>query len=346
MLWLSEDAIQYAVSRCNRCENFKVVIASSDIRLRRNIYELAKKIHSELKNGVQIIGHARHRNDLTIDFQNGSRINIMSASKNARGHKCHLLIVPKNTDYAVLNEVLRPMEILGLEDWEEDWRREYVPIWGESGERSQIPDKIPTIDEEEFDKILNGTTMGENNYTHDNTWDTVMQKINNLSRKKLEKCDVYIFDIKLCDNEIDKDFDVFSEKSLEKLGELFVGRTGIVEPCSRFGDQTARIYETWIEKTPEKLTSYGMPYVALKASAYVLRIPNTRDLIHKLETGNIKEVSIGCSVEKEICSICGENVMRAECSHTKSCTYSSNICYHILESPTDAYEWSFVATTY
>ncbi|MGN0464586.1 MAG: hypothetical protein ACI4GA_07845 [Acutalibacteraceae bacterium] len=175
------------------------------------------------------------------------------------------------------------------------------------------------------------------------TDDKVMAQINRLSRKKLEKDEVYIFNITLCDNEIDRDFDVFSEKSLTELAGLFIGKTGISDHSMRSSDQTARIYSTWIEKTPGKLTSYGEPYAALKAGAYMVKTKRNEDLIKEIDAGIKKEVSVGCSVAKSICSVCGRDAMREGCSHRKGRTYDGKICYHTLTDPTDAYEWSFVA---
>lgn len=173
--------------------------------------------------------------------------------------------------------------------------------------------------------------------------DGVMEKINRLSRKKLEKNEVYVFNITLCDNEVDRDFDVFSEKSLNELGKLFIGKTGISDHSMKSSDQTARIYATWIEKTPGKLTSYGETYVALKAGAYMVKTKRNEDLIKEIDAGIKKEVSVGCSVAKSVCSVCGRDVMRDGCEHVKGKTYGGKLCYHTLTDPTDAYEWSFVA---
>lgn len=179
---------------------------------------------------------------------------------------------------------------------------------------------------------------------YDRTPDSgVMEKINRLSRKKLDESEVYTFNITLCDNEIDRDFDVFSEKSLEELGKLFIGKTGISDHSMKSSDQTARIYDTWLERTAEKLTSYGAPYVALKAGAYMVKTKKNEDLIKEIDAGIKKEVSVGCSVSKSVCSICGKDTMHYGCEHIKGKMYGTGMCYNTLTDPTDAYEWSFVA---
>lgn len=167
--------------------------------------------------------------------------------------------------------------------------------------------------------------------------------INKHTRTPLSADDVYTFTVTLCDNEIDRDFECFSLKSLEKLKELFVGKTGITDHSMLSKDQTARIFRCYIETDTSKTTSKGEAYTALKARAYTLKNDSNKDLIASIDGGIRKEVSIGCSVSKVVCSICGKNMRTHSCEHIKGKTYKGNVCHGILEDPTDAYEWSFVA---
>lgn len=167
--------------------------------------------------------------------------------------------------------------------------------------------------------------------------------INTHARTPLTLDDVYTFSVTLCDNEIDRDFECFSIRSLEKLKELFVGKTGITDHSMLSKDQTARIFHCYIETDSSKTTSEGEIYTALKARAYTLRNDSNKDFIASIDGGIKKEVSVGCSVNKVICSICGKNMRTHSCEHIKGKSYKGRICYGILEEPTDAYEWSFVA---
>lgn len=63
----------------------------------------------------------------------------------------------------------------------------------------------------------------------------------------------------------------------------------------------------------------------------------------ELESGIKKEVSVGCSVAEATCSICGADRRKGECGHVKGRCYDGILCCTILDHPTDAYEWSFVA---
>ena len=69
-----------------------------------------------------------------------------------------------------------------------------------------------------------------------------LARINRFAKKELRAEEVYTFAVKLCDNEVDRDFERFDRAALEKLSELFVGRTGIFDHSWSAGGQTARIY--------------------------------------------------------------------------------------------------------
>lgn len=170
-----------------------------------------------------------------------------------------------------------------------------------------------------------------------------LELINKYTRSPLTQEDVYIFSVTLCDNEVDRDFECFSTKSLDVLGEMFVGKTGISDHSMSSKDQRARVFRTFIEKDTKKRTSYGEIYTALKARAYMLRTKENESLIKEIEGGIKKEVSVGCAVKECICSVCGKDMKKHLCEHIKGRTYNNEVCYGVLETPTDAYEWSFVA---
>ncbi len=69
-------------------------------------------------------------------------------------------------------------------------------------------------------------------------------------------------------------------------------------------NQAARIYRTEVVRE-SWMTEAGEPYCYLKGCAYLLRTEGNRELIAAIE-GDQKEVSVGCAVERSVCSICGE----------------------------------------
>ena len=56
---------------------------------------------------------------------------------------------------------------------------------------------------------------------------TTLEKINRFTRRELGEDEVYTFSVILCDNDIDRDLERFSDEALVTLAEKFIGRTGI-----------------------------------------------------------------------------------------------------------------------
>ena len=168
-----------------------------------------------------------------------------------------------------------------------------------------------------------------------------LELINKYTRTPLNENDVYVFSVVLCDNDIDRDCERFSDSSLEKLSELYVGVTGITDHEAKSSNQSARVFSCKTETLNDRQCSDGRTYKRLFARAYIPRNDRSRPLIEELESGIKKEVSVGCSVKRRICSICGNDI--AVCDHIRGRKYAGKLCYVTLDEPTDAYEWSLVA---
>ena len=165
--------------------------------------------------------------------------------------------------------------------------------------------------------------------------------INQFAKSPLKETDVYVFTVRLCDNEVDRDWERFDPKALEALGELFVGKSGVFDHQWSAHGQTARIYRTEVVREPAQMTMAGDGYCWLKAWAYLLRTEKNAELIAEIEGGIKKEVSVGCSMARRACSICGAE--DGGCQHVKGQEYNGKLCFVELKEPRDAYEWSFVA---
>ena len=170
-----------------------------------------------------------------------------------------------------------------------------------------------------------------------------LEKINRYTRRAFQEEELYTFSVVLCDNEVDRDMERFTIPALERLGELFLGKTGIFDHAPQAQNQAARIYDCRVECLPERVTRAGEAYHRLVARAYLPRCPKNEEFILELESGIKKEVSVGCSVAEATCSICGADRRKGECGHVKGRCYDGILCCTILDHPTDAYEWSFVA---
>ena len=165
--------------------------------------------------------------------------------------------------------------------------------------------------------------------------------INKYTRRNLLADEVYVFSVVLCDNAIDRDGERFTVESLFALEKLFVGKTGIFDHNPSAKNQTARIISCAVEAVEGKKTATGDDYFRLKARAYIPKSEKNNEVILALDSGIIKEVSVGCAVDEVLCSICGEKI--GSCPHMKGEVYNSKICCGELTNPYDAYEWSFVA---
>ena len=160
-----------------------------------------------------------------------------------------------------------------------------------------------------------------------------LEQINSLAKTRLNGEQVYVFSLRLCDDQIDRDGERFDTAALPGLAKLFIGKTGIVDHKWSTDNQIARIFETQVVR--EKDVSY------IKAWAYIRRGGANDEVIADIEAGIKKEVSVGCAMARAVCSICGSEY--GTCGHVKGETYEGQTCAVILKEPVDAYEFSFVA---
>ena len=160
-----------------------------------------------------------------------------------------------------------------------------------------------------------------------------LEAINAQAKAELTAEQVYVFSVRLCDDQIDRDGERFDTAALPALAKMFVGKTGIVDHKWSSSGQVARIFETQV------IQDNGVSYI--KAWAYIRRGGNAEEIIADIEAGIKKEISVGCAMGRAICSVCGGEY--GECGHQKGEHYDGMLCCVILKEPLDAYEFSFVA---
>lgn len=160
-----------------------------------------------------------------------------------------------------------------------------------------------------------------------------LEAINAQAKAKLTEDQVYVFSLRLCDDQIDRDMERFDTQALPALAKLFIGKTGIVDHKWSSDAQVARIFAT--EVVEEDRVSY------IKAWAYIRRGGAADEVIADIEAGIKKEVSVGCAMGRAVCSVCGSEY--GSCGHQKGEHYDGALCCAILKEPMDAYEFSFVA---
>ena len=160
-----------------------------------------------------------------------------------------------------------------------------------------------------------------------------LAEINALAKGSLTEEQVYVFSVRLCDDQVDRDFERFDRSALPELAKLFVGKSGIVDHKWSASSQLARIFAA--EVVQEESVSF------IKAWAYIRRGGAGDEWIADIEAGIKKEVSVGCSMGRSVCSVCGGDY--GSCGHRKGEYYDGELCCAVLKEPVDAYEFSFVA---
>ena len=160
-----------------------------------------------------------------------------------------------------------------------------------------------------------------------------LEAINAQAKGKLTPEQVYVFSLRLCDDQVDRDGERFDTAALPGLAKLFIGKTGIVDHRWSSDSQVARIFATEVVRLD------GVSFI--KAWAYIRRGGQADEVIADIEAGIKKEVSVGCAMGRSICSVCGSEY--GTCGHQKGESYDGAVCCAILKEPMDAYEFSFVA---
>lgn len=165
--------------------------------------------------------------------------------------------------------------------------------------------------------------------------DTELALINSQSLRELSAEEVFAFRLAACDNQPDRDNERFSDATLEGLAKLFVGRPVLMDHAWSAGRQTARVYGAYVASDDA--------VKRLILLCYMPRTDKTADTITAIETGILRECSVGCVVERAICSICGADQTQQCCAHIPGREYAGKVCIMELDGAKDAYEVSLVA---
>ena len=159
-----------------------------------------------------------------------------------------------------------------------------------------------------------------------------LRGVNLQSKGELTAEAVYVFSVRLCDDQVDRDNERFDTGALPELGRMFLGKPGIVDHNWSAEKQVARIFDTEVRQEDGVSCLMGWAYIPRAGR---------EQLISDIESGIRREVSISCSMGKRLCSICGQEM--GTCGHRAGEEYGGEICTAVLTEPKDAYEFSFVA---
>ncbi len=160
--------------------------------------------------------------------------------------------------------------------------------------------------------------------------------INRQTLRTLSTEEVYTFRLAACGNRVDRDIERFTDRSLDDMAVLFVGKTVISDHRWSSGEQIARVYAAAVEAG-----AGGDKRLVL--SCYLPRNESTKTLIDAIDAGILREVSVAVRVKRYTCSICGKDYLGSDCPHVRGLEYAGKTCHVELDGVSDVYEVSFVA---
>ena len=141
-----------------------------------------------------------------------------------------------------------------------------------------------------------------------------------LSNSPTSGNDAMLFSFVAADNDIDKENERFSLKSLKTIASLLVGKIGQIGLPTDCKYPGARVIEANVKIDPYKRTKYGWAYIYVEAIAFIQKNIATQKICEKIDNGEITQVSIGAS--------CGKKHKSADCT--------------VVTEVKDVYEWSLI----
>lgn len=159
--------------------------------------------------------------------------------------------------------------------------------------------------------------------------------VNRQTLRPLKADEVFTFKLAACNTEVDRENERFTRDALEQMAEKFVGRTVLRDHRWSAESQTARVYAAQVDEENGVAT--------LILLCYMPRTNATQDTITAIESGILRECSVGLAVGRVECSICGADQTDTVCRHRAGREYDGQKCYFSLSDVQDVYEISLCA---
>lgn len=160
-----------------------------------------------------------------------------------------------------------------------------------------------------------------------------LEQINRQSLRTLTADEVFTFKLAACNDQVDRDLERFTQRALEGFAKLFVGKPVLRDHNWSANAQTARVYAAGVDERD------GARVLTLRA--YMPRNEATKATIDLIETGMLRECSVGVAVERSLCSVCGSEY--GKCQHRRGGEYEGKRCHVELDGAADCYEISLCA---
>lgn len=112
MIFYSQKAVEYAVTRCMEKPKYKVLVSIPLSRL-KELKRFIKKTKYKQDIGYRI---TETSDCLTVRFENGSVIYTVSTAEHTKGRPVHLAILDDNLSRDFIIKVILPIEILEIRE--------------------------------------------------------------------------------------------------------------------------------------------------------------------------------------------------------------------------------------
>lgn len=112
MIFYSQKAIEYAVTRCVEKPKYRVLV-SIPISHLKELKRFIKKTKYKQDIGYRI---EETRDCLTVRFENGSVLYTVSTAEHTKGRPVHLAILDDNLSRDFIIKVILPIEVLEIRE--------------------------------------------------------------------------------------------------------------------------------------------------------------------------------------------------------------------------------------
>lgn len=167
-----------------------------------------------------------------------------------------------------------------------------------------------------------------------------LKKIMAWEGRELTADDLFVFNLRMSDNTVDENGRRFTRDCLRSLSHLLEGRVGFFnnDPW-----HPARVLRTTVNGGGSHTgVSSDDPAYYMDSLVYMLRTQENANIIDEIENGLKATVDLSCTVGKETCSICGQDL--SICRHKRWKFYKGKMCVGELDGAISIYGWTFRVT--
>lgn len=168
---------------------------------------------------------------------------------------------------------------------------------------------------------------------------TIKSKLNDCLSSETDMNDIYVFAAIATDNTIDRDGEAFNKEALDRMSELYIGRSGIYNHNS--DSSHFRIFDTEVFECNDHIAYEYESYKCLVTYCYTNDSGLKKDIIDGIVSGC--SISANCN---KVCSICGARIDSNDiCENKHICgeMYDNKLCFRVLSNVSDVYELSIVS---